>query len=241
MAELQIGASAPRHRAGFLDFSPLGANSERLLRRVLGFPAVVAPCLQAGILGSTRSAIGLSPRKFGPYPRMPKQEFHQLEPTRKTTRSHQCYHPNMIPNHSVPADILLPHITYRDVDAAVAWLSRVFGFKEHYRYGSNPTSGAQMYLGKAYIMVNRPKDRTASPAQLGSATQSLTVFVEGIEAHFANAKSAGAQIVEELHETEYGEFQYASLDLDGHHWLFSRHAKDVPPEAWGAKVTSPPK
>ncbi|MGB2666519.1 MAG: VOC family protein [Candidatus Acidiferrum sp.] len=147
----------------------------------------------------------------------------------------------MLHNRSVPSDILLPHITYRDVDAAVAWLTRVFGFKEHYRYGSNPTSGAQMYLGKAYIMVNRPKDRTASPAQQASATQSLTVFVENIEAHYASAKSHGAQIVEELHETEYGEFQYAALDLDDHHWLFSRHAKDVPPEHWGATVTTQPK
>ncbi|MGB7730263.1 MAG: VOC family protein [Candidatus Acidiferrum sp.] len=144
----------------------------------------------------------------------------------------------MLHNRSVPTDILLPHLTYRDVDAAVAWLTRVFGFQEHYRYGSNPTSGAQMHLGKAYIMVNRPKDRTASPAQLGSSTQSLTIFVENIEAHYANAKSQGAQIVEDLHETEYGEFQYAATDLDGHHWLFSRHTKDVSPEHWGAIVTN---
>ena len=26
-------------------------------------------------------------------------------------------------------------------------------------------------------------------------------------------------------------------DLDGHHWLFSRHAKDVNPEDWGAVVS----
>jgi hypothetical protein len=44
--------------------------------------------------------------------------------------------------------------------------------------------------------------------------------------------------VEEPHETEYGEFQYAALDLDGHHWLFSRHAMDVAPEEWGAEYKS---
>ena len=52
----------------------------------------------------------------------------------------------MLHNRSVPTDILLPHITYRDVDAAIAWLTRAFGFQEHYRYGGNPTSGAQMRL-----------------------------------------------------------------------------------------------
>jgi hypothetical protein len=30
----------------------------------------------------------------------------------------------------------------------------------------------------------------------------------------------------EPHETVYGEYQYAAEDLDGHHWLFFRHATD---------------
>jgi hypothetical protein len=25
-------------------------------------------------------------------------------------------------------------------------------------------------------------------------------------------------------------------DLEGHHWLFARHARDVSPEDWGAKL-----
>ena len=40
---------------------------------------------------------------------------------------------------------------------------------------------------------------------------------------------AGARIVEDLHETAYGELQYGVEDLEGHHWLFSRHARDVTP------------
>ena len=55
---------------------------------------------------------------------------------------------------------------------------------------------------------------------LRNRTQSLTVFVEDVNAHFEKAKSAGAKIVEELHETVYGERQYGVEDLEGHHWLF---------------------
>jgi uncharacterized glyoxalase superfamily protein PhnB len=62
--------------------------------------------------------------------------------------------------------------------------------------------------------------------------------VEDVESHFERSKSAGAQIVEELHETPYGELQYGVEDLDGHHWLFSRHARDVSPEARGAKLAA---
>lgn len=147
----------------------------------------------------------------------------------------------MISNRSVPTDILLPHIIYADVAEAVVWLSEAFGFVEHYRYGEpgGPVSGAQISLGNAWIMVHRAGPGKSAPAQVGSGTQSLTVFVETVEAHFQKAKAAGARIVEDLHETVYGELQYGAEDLAGHHWLFSRHAHDVKPEQWGATVSQP--
>jgi uncharacterized glyoxalase superfamily protein PhnB len=141
----------------------------------------------------------------------------------------------MLTNRSVPTNIILPHIVYRDVAAASAWLNKAFGFVEHYRYG-DPANGAQMHLGDAWIMLRQARPGSGSPTQLGSATQSLTVFVEDVEAHFERTKSSGAKIVEQLHETPYGELQYGVEDLDGHHWLFSRHARDVSPEEWGART-----
>lgn len=91
-------------------------------------------------------------------------------------------------------------------------------------------------LARVLLRCKRARPGCASPARLGYGTQSLTVFVESIEAHFERAKSAGAKLLEDLHETVYGELQYAVEDLDGHHWLFSRHARDLSPEEWGAKL-----
>ncbi len=144
----------------------------------------------------------------------------------------------MLKNRSVPADVILPHITYQNVANALAWLTKAFGFSEHYRYGQRGehVDGAQMHLGDAWIMLNSARPGSASPAQAGCQTQSLTVFVDDVDAHFERAKSAGAKIVEELHETEYGERQYGTEDLEGHHWLFSRHARDVSPDEWGATI-----
>jgi len=132
---------------------------------------------------------------------------------------------------------VLPHVAYQDVAEAAEWLSKVFGFREHYRYGGEDgaVGGVQMYLGDAFIMLERAKGG-ASPAQLGYGTQYLTVFVQDVEAHFAQASSEGARIVEALHETVYGELQYGVEDLDGHKWLFSRHARDADPREWGAVV-----
>ncbi|HXJ05328.1 MAG TPA: VOC family protein [Candidatus Acidoferrum sp.] len=141
----------------------------------------------------------------------------------------------MIENRSVPPDTVLPHVMYQDLSSAIAWLGKAFGFREHYRYGE-PPSGAQMHLGNAWIMAKQARPGSANPAKLGYGTQSLTVFVEDVETHFQKAKAAGAKILEEPHETEYGEFQFAAEDLEGHHWLFSRHARDVSPDKWGATI-----
>lgn len=143
----------------------------------------------------------------------------------------------MVTNRSVPVDTVLPHITYRDVDEASRWLTSTFGFTEHFRYGPpGAPSGAQMHLGAAWVMLDEADASEKTPAELGYGTQCLTVFVPEVDAHFEKTRSAGAKIVEDLHETVYGERQYGVHDLDGHLWLFSAHARDIGPDEWGATM-----
>lgn len=141
-----------------------------------------------------------------------------------------------IENRSVPPNTVLPHVIYKNLGEAIGWLGKVFGFKEQYRYG-DPVSGAQVRLGAAWVMLKQASAGQATPSQLGYGTQSVTVFISDIDAHFERAKAAGAKILESPHETIYGEWQYGAEDLDGHHWLFSRHARDVRPDEWGAAVS----
>jgi uncharacterized glyoxalase superfamily protein PhnB len=68
----------------------------------------------------------------------------------------------MLRNRSVPADVILPHVTYQNVAAAIDWLRGAFGFTEHYRYGSEHEDGAQLRLGDAWIMVNSARPGQAS-------------------------------------------------------------------------------
>lgn len=144
----------------------------------------------------------------------------------------------VLENRSVPPDTILPHVEYQDLPAAIDWLTKTFGFVEHYRYGE-PVSGAQLHIGNAWVMVRQADRGTSGPARLGYGTQSLTVFVDEVEEHYQRTKAAGGKIVEDLHITEYGEQQYGVVDLDGHHWLFSRHARDISPDAWGARIAQP--
>lgn len=146
----------------------------------------------------------------------------------------------MLSNRSVPARTLLPHVVYDNVAEASRWLASTFGFREHFRYGdpADP-SGAQVHLGDAWIMLRKSRPGSATPVNAGFETQSLTIFIEDVDAHHERSQLSGARIVEDLHVTEYGEHQYAVLDFAGHHWLFSRHVRDVNPEEWGAVVAEP--
>ena len=65
----------------------------------------------------------------------------------------------------------------------------------------------------------------------------LTVIVSDVDAHYGKTIQEGAEIVEELHETIYGERQYAALDVERHRWIFSQHWRDADPNDWGATVT----
>jgi uncharacterized glyoxalase superfamily protein PhnB len=138
-------------------------------------------------------------------------------------------------NRSVPSDSVVPHIVYQDPVEACAWLSRVFGFRENFRYG-DPVSGVQVLFGEVCVMLHRANPGTLSPSQLGYGTQSLTLIVDDVDAHYARTVAEGATIVEELHETIYGEQQYGVEDLAGHLWIFSQHARDADPAEWGATV-----
>src|ERR1700691_4849655 len=83
-------------------------------------------------------------------------------------------------NRSVPVSTVLPHLVYRDVIEAGGWLTKVFGFQEHFRYGQ-PVSGIQMFLGRAVIMLTGPRQGTQSPALLGHGTQTLTVMFTAVD------------------------------------------------------------
>ncbi len=140
-------------------------------------------------------------------------------------------------NRSVPANSILPHVHYRNVVQASEWLTRVFGFIEHYRYGE-PVSWVQMRFSDAHINLHTLSPDRKTPAELGYVTQMLAIFVDDVDAHYALAKQQGAVFFEEPHETVYGERQYGAVDLDGHRWLFSQHARDLDPQDWGATVAN---
>jgi len=125
---------------------------------------------------------------------------------------------------------IFPILRYNDARASIRSLCDSVGFVELF---SVPESGqfvrhAQLKLGTNLIMLGsvRPHEHTASPQQLGAATQSLCVHVGDVDAHFELAKSAGAEIIDPPRNTDFGFREYHARDVEGHPWTFTNYLPD---------------
>lgn len=121
--------------------------------------------------------------------------------------------------------MITPYLYYEDVGAALAFLSKAFGFRKLGRPMSGPDGRVQhavMKLGDAMVMMGYPGPQYRNPKQLGEATQSLYADVDNVDKHCERARRAGAKIIEEPKDTAYGARRYGAEDPEGHHWFFAQ-------------------
>jgi PhnB protein len=117
---------------------------------------------------------------------------------------------------------IIPYIFYRDVPAALGWLSRAFGFTEELRHPTPSGMHAQMTFGGQRIMMGQGSRewRMQSPSETQIATMGIFIYLADVDAHYERARAAGAEIVEAPHDRDYGR-TYTARDLDGHPWFFT--------------------
>jgi uncharacterized glyoxalase superfamily protein PhnB len=133
-------------------------------------------------------------------------------------------------NRSIPAATAVPVLTVADVRAAAVWFTQAFGFAERLRIGEGHRSQLDIPDGGAVILAEvRPDTREPRP---GEASHSVLVRVSDARAHFVRSSDAGARILMEPTDFEYGERQYAAEDPFGHRWTFSETLADVDPAGW---------
>jgi uncharacterized glyoxalase superfamily protein PhnB len=128
---------------------------------------------------------------------------------------------------------IFPILRYHDARGAIRSLCVTFGFVELF---SVPESGqfvrhAQLQLGTNVIMLGsvRPEERMTSPQALGTSTQALCVYVDDLDAHFARAQAAGAEITSPPQDTDFGFREYHARDLEGHSWTFGTYLPNADP------------
>jgi len=119
-----------------------------------------------------------------------------------------------------------PYLVYADGEAAIEFATRAFGFREVDR----TTGGAgglhaelEVERGDGRIYLGQPPESHGfrNPAEVGR-TSSVYVIVDEVDAHYARAKEAGAEILEELNDLPFGHRRYRCVDPQGHAWDFAQ-------------------
>ena len=135
---------------------------------------------------------------------------------------------------------ITPYLLYSNCEAALDFLSRAFGFEEELRMTAPEgyVNHAEMRLGDGRIMLGDPGDEYCGPKQLGGATFGVYVDVDDVDAHFEQARAAGATISEEPLDQDYGHRRYGAEDPEGHLWWFARPIAAAAADEEGATVSA---
>ena len=127
----------------------------------------------------------------------------------------------------MPTAVIYPALSYRDAPAAIRFLCDAFGFETLMEVPNTDgtIAHAEMSLGGAVIMLSseKPEMGWSSPLGLPAVNQTLYVAIDNPDEHYSRAKAAGAEIVREPQNTDYGSRDYGSKDLEGHHWWFGTY------------------
>jgi uncharacterized glyoxalase superfamily protein PhnB len=119
---------------------------------------------------------------------------------------------------------------YDDARAAIDWLCRAFDFELRLlvETGDGAITHSELVYGEGVIMVASAEPQLRlSPKAVKGNTQSLNVYVDDLDAHYAKARENGATITMEPKVSDYGpeywtDRSYAATDCGGHSWWFTQ-------------------
>ena len=120
-----------------------------------------------------------------------------------------------------------PTLRYRDARAAIRFLVDAFGFEEIASYpGSDDSQVAHAELrwpGGGGVMLGSARDDSVL-ADLPPGTGSVYVVTDDPDALYERARAAGARIVRELRDEDYGSREFSARDPEGVYWSFGTYA-----------------
>jgi uncharacterized glyoxalase superfamily protein PhnB len=127
---------------------------------------------------------------------------------------------------------VIPGLRYRDAPAAIDWLCKAFGFEKQavYPNADGTIAHAQLTFGNGMVMLGSVSNGTPSsdlvrqPDEIGKKeTQSPYLIVSDCDAVYASAKTAGAEIVIDIADMDYGGRAFTCRDPEGHVWHFGSY------------------
>lgn len=122
---------------------------------------------------------------------------------------------------------IYPTFRYNDAAAMIDWLQKAFGFTVHAKHMADGKVGhAELALGSSMIMLGEARDdgfgrMVGGPP--GTGGKSVYIAIADADAAYARAKAAGAQILEELTDRDYGSREFICRDPQGNVWCLGTY------------------
>ena len=103
---------------------------------------------------------------------------------------------------------MAPGISVRDIEAAVAFYSRVLGFQKVFENGT-PVGFMVLKKDAAELHISQKRDHQASIVNVAH------MFVDDVATLYAVCQSAGVRIIKSLADKDYGQRAFVFADPDG--------------------------
>lgn len=127
-----------------------------------------------------------------------------------------------------------PYLCIDGAAAAIEFYVSVLGARERMRMAApgGKIGHAELELGNSLIMLadEYPDMGFRSPKSVGGTPVTLHVYVEDVDAVFAEALAQGATELRPIKDEFYGDRTGQFEDPFGHRWNIATHIEDVPPD-----------
>jgi uncharacterized glyoxalase superfamily protein PhnB len=116
-------------------------------------------------------------------------------------------------------------IRYRDAMAAIDFLERAFGFErgDVHQGEDGAVHHAELRFAGEWIMLGSTSSGSDGRLDLPSGPTWIYVVVGDPDAHYERAVAAGAEIVRDLKDEDYGSRGYTARDPEGNVWSFGTY------------------
>src|SRR5262249_16468132 len=131
---------------------------------------------------------------------------------------------------TVEQPTVFPTLRYDDATAAIDFLTSAFGAERHAVYAGDDgkVQHAELRFGNGIVMLGSASSDFPAIRGRGGG---VYVVVADTDEHCARARQAGAEIVRQPRDSEYGSREYSTRDPEGNAWHFGTYQPFAPEEA----------
>ncbi len=137
---------------------------------------------------------------------------------------------------------ITPYLIIKGASDAIEFYKKAFGATELFRMAQpdGRVGHAEIKVGDSIIMLadEFPEMGHKSPASLGGSPVSLLLYVEDVDAVYAQALGSGATQDRPVENKFYGDRGGSLIDPFGHIWHIATHVEDLSPEEMQKRATA---